>query len=410
MAATKIPKGIELITQFVRGQFAKRSARNTGIASLKKASDSIVQSNVKTIEIILKNMGVDPNNLKSTDDILKHMNYHKAMVDQHLKKQFQKLDLGGGWTGIKSLEKKQPFQGFNPRVQQDVDSIIKDLKNMEPVAAMKEANLIIGRKAKYKNLSGDESQRILKETDDHIFQRDIKYDEFGDPIKPDPEDMASGGRTGYAAGTLVKGGKWFLKNLKKAYDEIIEGKGAYSKLDSMQREDLKWQVLAQIKQVERGGPIPDEAIQMIRQDPKFANVSRTRSTDPDLYEFEDVVLNYNKDVDRMKDISQKIELEDFDVTGQTKHAEGGRIGYAGGGIFKLLKMLKSKPKPKSNKLSEQDVAALKKKYGLDPESAKKDDEAFKLRLQQILAKHSTKHAEGGRVSYTKGGLAQGLGV
>ena len=68
-------------------------------------------------------------------------------------------------------------------------------------------------------------------------------------------------------------------------------------------------------------------------------------------------------------------------------------------------MLKSKPKPKSNKLSEQDVAALKKKYGLDPESAKKDDEAFKLRLQQILAKHSTKHAYGGRVSYAGGGQA-----
>ena len=83
---------------------------------------------------------------------------------------------------------------------------------------------------------------------------------------------------------------------------------------------------------------------------------------------------------------------------------GGRMGYAGGGIFKLLKMLKSKPKPKSNKLSEQDVAALKKKYGLDPESAKKDDEAFKLRLQQILAKHSTKHAEGGRIGFGLGGF------
>ena len=96
--------------------------------------------------------------------------------------------------------KDRPFQGFNPRVQQDVDSIIKDLKNMEPVAAMKEANLIIGRKGKYKNLSGDESQRILKETDDHIFQRDIKYDEFGDPIKPEPEDMAEGGiiRAGFS--------------------------------------------------------------------------------------------------------------------------------------------------------------------------------------------------------------------
>ena len=42
------------IIQFVLKQFAKRSAKKTGIASLKKASDSIVKSNVRNIEIILK--------------------------------------------------------------------------------------------------------------------------------------------------------------------------------------------------------------------------------------------------------------------------------------------------------------------------------------------------------------------
>ena len=182
---------VNIITKFVIGQFAKRSAKKTGIASLKKASDSIVQSNAKSIEIILKDMGVDINKLKSTDDVLKHMNIHKAMMDQSLKQEFKGLGLD---KGIKSLEKKQPFQGFTPRVQQDVDGIIKNLKTMEPTVAMKEANLIIGRKGNYKHLSNDEAQRILKETDDHIFQRDIQYDEFGDPIKP--EDMASGGVAG----------------------------------------------------------------------------------------------------------------------------------------------------------------------------------------------------------------------
>ena len=88
------------------------------------------------------------------------------------------------------------------------DSVIKDLKSRDPIDAMKEANSIIGRKnpsykGPYKNLSDDEAQRILKETDDHIFQRDIQYDEFGDPIKPDPEDMASGGRVSYTKGGLA---------------------------------------------------------------------------------------------------------------------------------------------------------------------------------------------------------------
>ena len=210
---------VNIITKFVLGQFAKRSARKSeGIATLLKASDPVVQSNVRTIEIILKNMGIDPKNLKSTDDVLKHMNYHKAMMNQHLKQDFKELGLNfkgkfGEHNVYQQTGTKNPFQGMTPRIQQDVDSIIKDLKNMEPMAAMKESNLIIGRKVKYKNLSGDESQRILKETDDHIFQRDIKYDEFGDPIKPDPEDMASGGRVPLMYGgdpgfAFEYGGSW----------------------------------------------------------------------------------------------------------------------------------------------------------------------------------------------------------
>ena len=103
-----------IITQFVLKQFAKKSARKTGVAQLLKANDPIVQSNVKNIKIRLQNMGIDPKNLTSTDDVLQAMNYHKAMMNQHLKQQFGTLDLG---KGIKSLEKKKdPFQGFTPKV------------------------------------------------------------------------------------------------------------------------------------------------------------------------------------------------------------------------------------------------------------------------------------------------------
>ena len=93
-----------IITKFVLGQFAKRSARKSeGIATLLKASDPVVQSNAKNIEIILKNMGIDPKSLKSTDDVLKHMNIHKSLMNQSLKQEFKGLDLD---KGIKSLEKK----------------------------------------------------------------------------------------------------------------------------------------------------------------------------------------------------------------------------------------------------------------------------------------------------------------
>ena len=62
-------------------------------------------------------MGIDPKNLKSTDDVLKHMNIHKAMMNQSLKQGFKGLDLD---KGIKSLEKtKKPWQkqgGWDPKI------------------------------------------------------------------------------------------------------------------------------------------------------------------------------------------------------------------------------------------------------------------------------------------------------
>ena len=62
---------------------------------------------------------------------------------------------------------------YGLKKSQDVvtDTVTK-ITTMEPVAAMKEANLVIGRKGKYKNLTKEQSQKILKDTDDWIFQRD----------------------------------------------------------------------------------------------------------------------------------------------------------------------------------------------------------------------------------------------
>ena len=79
---------------------------------------------------------------------------------------------------------------------------------MEPVAAMKEANKIISRKGIYKNLTKEQSQKILKDSEDWIFQRDPDdlYDynkkrPFRDDA--DPEDFAQGGRTGTGLNYLL---------------------------------------------------------------------------------------------------------------------------------------------------------------------------------------------------------------
>jgi hypothetical protein len=96
------------------------------------------------------------------------------------------------------------------------DSVAR-ITSMEPVAAMKEANKIIKREGIYKNLNKNQSQKILKDTDDWINQRDPadKYDYKNnrpfrddpnfDPDDPDynPDDYAKGGRAGHYTGGMV---------------------------------------------------------------------------------------------------------------------------------------------------------------------------------------------------------------
>jgi hypothetical protein len=95
-----------------------------------------------------------------------------------------------GMKKSKKVQDREMFEAANKRLTSDVDSIIKNIKSMEPMTAMKEANSVIGRKGKYKNLTPEESKKILKDTEDHIFERDIPE-----------EDFAKGGRAGFAGGS-----------------------------------------------------------------------------------------------------------------------------------------------------------------------------------------------------------------
>jgi uncharacterized protein YfcZ (UPF0381/DUF406 family) len=64
------------------------------------------------------------------------------------------------------------------------EKIISDMKNMDPMDAMKEANKVLKREGKYKNLQEKDVERIMEDTNDFIFGRDIPED---------PEGFAKGG-------------------------------------------------------------------------------------------------------------------------------------------------------------------------------------------------------------------------
>jgi hypothetical protein len=72
------------------------------------------------------------------------------------------------------------------------EKIISDMKNMDPMDAMKEANKVLKKEGKYKNLKEEDVERIMEDTNDFIFGRDIPED---------PEGFAKGGRVGYSDGT-----------------------------------------------------------------------------------------------------------------------------------------------------------------------------------------------------------------
>ena len=114
---------------------------------------------------------------------------------------------------------------------------------------MKEANSVIGRKGKYKNLTKEQSQKILKETNDHIFERDI-------PI--DPEDFAQGGiagmlgeRDGYYKGSMAKSRPKKKKQFRMPPPSWMMDPPGYRKV----YESLE--------------DIPEEALALMKKDPNF---------------------------------------------------------------------------------------------------------------------------------------------
>jgi len=95
----------------------------------------------------------------------------------------------GGTQEIKEVQK---------RIESGVATTIEKMLAMDPVDAMKEANRVISRKGPYKNLSEQDAKKILQDTEDHIFERNIKPKETDMDFD---EDFAIGGRVGYASGS-----------------------------------------------------------------------------------------------------------------------------------------------------------------------------------------------------------------
>jgi hypothetical protein len=94
----------------------------------------------------------------------------------------------------KKVTDRDMFRAANENYITDT---ISKIKSMDPIEAMKEANKVIKREGPYKNLNQQQAKKILEDTEDHIFERDVT---------PMDEDFASGGRVGLRYGGDTMGG------------------------------------------------------------------------------------------------------------------------------------------------------------------------------------------------------------
>ena len=151
----------------------------------------------------------------------------------------------------------------------------------------------------------------------------------------------------FGGGPIVKGAAWVIKNLKKSRKEIIEGTGQFSKLNPMQQKILKKELNTLIKQLEQGEKIPGDMLDTMMKDKRFKDIVKTPSTDPELRELEEVLLDHQQSyLDYAKKQSeasgslakqfgygeyapseikkrQMDILKEFDVTAKKGHASGG---------------------------------------------------------------------------------------
>ena len=219
MSKIKLGKtGIDFIKEWVIKTALKQQPK--GVLTTLPKKDFVDLNTAITAERLMRN-GVDPNaikNIDQVDNIIDQLNKPrvvaadspegKGITESLLGKkgevfnlQGEKLDpskpiVGGTQQGKKInrefFERNAEAKEVQKRIDSGVASTVEKMLGMEPIDAMKEANKVIGRKGEYKNLSQEDAKKILQDTEDHIFERNVDID---------PEDMfADGGRIGFKGG------------------------------------------------------------------------------------------------------------------------------------------------------------------------------------------------------------------
>ena len=211
--------GINILRRLLLKDAALGSGQASGIMSIGDSVRDLAEKRLTSYLMSAQKQGVDIDKLGEQElKYMLEMNKQKSpkviAADSPEGKGITEALFGKKGKVIKA-DFGKPFSEEIKNVQRRIDSgvaaTVEKMLNMTPMDAMKEANSVIGRKGIYKNLSEQDAKKILQDTEDHIFERNIDID---------PEDFAGGG----VAGML--GERQNFKMGRRAFLKMLAGTGA----------------------------------------------------------------------------------------------------------------------------------------------------------------------------------------
>ena len=244
-----------------------------------------------------------------------------------------------------------------------VSEFIALIVKKEPIEAMKEVNKVIGKKGKYKNLTQKDIDKIVADTEDHIFQRD-----------PDNLYVYDDGKTVYDDDMSKK--------------ELIEKEGRKYDLENIEGNAEK----RFFKGVEIKDPTFDETLPFDNDAEKLAEIKMSNEA----YDMEKARGTEPKLTGSADDMSVEDSLTTMEGLGATQTAERFRLKQKYPGITDDLVdkiLIDDNPQRKAELIAALDEAFIMMGKGKGP------DEIVEIFKNQ----KRTKNAKGGRAGFYAGG-------
>ena len=317
---------------------------------------------------------------KRNDEIQRALDRAKKMYE----------DLGEG-TGNFQYDYATWMQKFGAKQKPGSYSIsdqVLFIKSLKPIDAMKEANKVLKGTGRYKGLSKADQDKIIKDTEDHIFERDKPM--HSDDIDPDDFDdssYAEGGRVGLSEGTQPYTKEMF----KKDTDLYIQAVFGVSK-DSRPLFRKKGNEIVK-KAIKEGVVSEEEAIEWVQGRVKLYKtlIDESKRQERTLGQEIRGVPGFSLPT------SYGVE-PDINKYYEDKKSQGGRVGFDGGGspTQRLRQMIVDDMMYKTG-VSEDKLQLIVKEITIDM-----SPDQIQASVIANFKKHFGSYAKGGRVGYSQG--------